>query len=126
MTPKQQMILTILIFALSPAIFGVLGEAIGANRVGDALSGISAVLIPIGIVWAVFRYRAQLSLMQQQQQQQQQPQPLQPPVSQQPSLPPQSYQPPVASVPPPTNPLATPHRGSVTEDETQKLPGQKQ
>ncbi len=123
MTPKQKLILTILLFVFSPAIFAVFGEMLGLHRVGEALASISAVLMPIGIVWAVFRYKAQQRRLQQQQS----PQQMQPPMPQ--HLPQQIYQPPTyqpAISPPPTNPLATPIRGSVTEDETQRLPESRQ
>jgi hypothetical protein len=119
MTPGQRLILTILLFVFAPAIFGVLGKVLGIEFIARGLAGISAVLLPIGIVWAIFRYKAQLRRLNQQQVQQT----IQPPNHQsQPVLPPQSYQPPLPSSP--TNPIATPVRGSVTEDETQRFPGQ--
>lgn len=110
MTPKQQMIVTILLLVFSPAIFGVLDGLIG---IGGGLAGISAVLMPIGIVLAVFRYSYQKRHLRKPQVQQNQPQPL---------LQPEPYNPPIAT--PPTNPIATPVQGSVTEDETQRFPGQ--
>ena len=114
LTPKQQLILTILLIVFSPAIFGVLGDVIGLHKIAGGLAGIAAVLTPIGIVWAVFHYKAQLRRLRQQAQQQ-----MQTPTAQQMFQPP-TYQPTLG--PPPTNPLATPIRGSVTEDETQRLP----
>ncbi|MEK7831172.1 MAG: zinc ribbon domain-containing protein [Acidobacteriota bacterium] len=124
-TPKQQMILMIMLMAMSPAIFGVLGLG--------SLSGISAVLMPIGIVFAVMRYKAQKRRLQEMMMQQMyppmpqvMPQQQMPPVApyslpqagQQPIQ--QSYQPPVYQPsPPPTNPLKPP--ASVVEDETKRF-----
>ncbi|MBS1786507.1 MAG: zinc ribbon domain-containing protein [Acidobacteria bacterium] len=127
MTPKQQMILLIMLMAFSPAIFGTLGLG--------TLSGISAVLMPIGIVFTIMRFKAQQRrlrevMMAQQMYPPMQPQMMQPPVAPY-SLPqptqqpiPQNYQQPVYQQPspPPTNPLQQPL--SVVEDETRKLPGQ--
>lgn len=124
MTPKQQMILLIMLMVFSPAIFGVLHLGM--------LSGISGVLMPIGIVFTIMRYKAQQrrlreAMMAQQMYAQMQPQMMQPPVApyglpqpgQQPVQ--QTYRPPVYQQPasPPTNPLG---KGSVTEDETRRLP----
>jgi len=112
MTPKQQMVVTILLLAFLPAIFGVIDELIGIRT---GLTEISAVLIPIGIVLAVFRYSYQKRRLERQQAQKYQAQPMLHPES--------SYQEPIGA--PPTNPIATPVRGSVTEDETQRFPGHK-
>ncbi|MBP6822105.1 MAG: zinc ribbon domain-containing protein [Acidobacteria bacterium] len=123
MTPKQQMILMIMLLVMSPAIFGVLGLG--------SFSGISAVLMPIGIVFTVMRYKAQQRKLQQMMaqqiyQQMQMPPQMVPPIvpyglpqaGQQPI--PQSYQQPVYQPsPPPTNPLKPP--GSVVEDETKRF-----
>lgn len=126
LTPKQQMILLIMMFAMSPAIFGTLGLG--------RLSGISAVLIPIGIVFVVMRYKAQQRKLQETMMAQQS---MYPPMQQQmpPVTPyslPQPAQQPIPQTqrqpvyqqpsPPPTNPLKQPL--SVVEDETRKLPGQ--
>lgn len=145
LTPKQKMILTILLLAFSPAICGTLGAVTGLESVGGALAGISAILMPIGIVFAVMRYKAQKRLMEQAMMQQPMypqmpmqpmqhqmpppvapyglPQSTQPPIQQPVQQPPWQpvYQPPMAPVapsPPPTNPLGP---GSVTEDETRRL-----
>lgn len=117
--PKQQMILMIMLLAMSPAIFGVLGLG--------SLSGISAVLMPIGIVFTVMRYKAQKRRLQEMMM----PQPMYPPVPPY-QMPPQvmpyglpqpvqqTYQPPVYQPsPPPTNPLKP--SASVTEDETRRF-----
>mgnify|MGYP002784259156 CR=1 FL=1 len=123
LTPKQQMILLIMMFVMSPAIFGTLGLG--------RLSGISAVLIPIGVVFAVMRYKAQQRRFHEEMMMQQA---MNPPIQQQMppvatySLPqaaqepiPQTYQQPAYQQPspPPTNPLKPP--ASVTEDETRRF-----
>ena len=141
LTPKRKMVLTIILLAFSPAIFGTIGGVTGLESLGGALAGISAILMPIGIVYTVMRYKAQKRKLEQAQAQMMQ-QPLYPPmppqmmppaapyslpqptqqqihqpVQQQPRQP--VYQPPVVHSPPPTNPLKGP--GSVTEDETRRL-----
>lgn len=120
LTPKQQLILTIMLFVFVPGIFGVLGELIGMHQ----LAGIPGVLMPLGIIWAVFRYKNQMRLWRSQelqqlygQQPQFQPQSFQPPISR-----PQAYQSPAA---PPTNRIVEAPGGSITEDETKQLPDQK-
>ena len=143
LTPKQKMILTILLLVFSPAIFGTLGGVTGLESLGGGLAGISAVLMPIGIIFTVMRYKAQKRRLEQAQAQMMMqqplyppmqqamppaapyglPQPMQPPI-QQPVAPPQHYhqpvyQPPQVTSPPPTNPLKGP--GSVTEDDTRRL-----
>jgi zinc-ribbon domain len=112
MTPVQQLVMTILLLVFSPAIFDVLDEMIGSST---DLAGISAVLMPIGIVLAIFRYKYQKRRLERQRPH---PQEYQPP---QPVLQPESYNQPIEA--PPTNPIATPVPGSVTEDETQQLHG---
>jgi hypothetical protein len=144
-TPKQKMILAILLMVLSPAIFGTFGAVTGFDELGAALAAISAILMPIGIVFAVMRYKAQQRRMEQATMQQPfyPPPPVQPmqyqmppPVApyslpqgtqqpvQQPVMQPQNHQPPVyhQPAPPPTNPLGP---GSVIEDETRRLPDQR-
>jgi hypothetical protein len=139
MTPKQKLVMTILLIAFSPAIFGVLGGVTGLSGLFGPLAALSGVLTPIGIVWAVIRYKAQkrrteLTHAQMMQQPMYPPMPMQyPPVAQY-SLPQPTQQPiqqtaqqprqpvyqtPVAPSPPPTNPLKSP--GSVIEDETRRL-----
>lgn len=125
---KQQRALTILGVCISPIVLAILAnEVLG---MGD-ISGIPFLLVPIGIVWARFRYKMQLRRMQERQLQeyyanqqyhqqmpQQAPTPkliLQPPSDQQ-----QLAQ--LAQVDAPrTNPLAEPSHGSVVEDETRKF-----
>ncbi len=131
LTPKQKMILAILVMVMSPAIFGTLGMG--------SLSGVSAVLMPIGIVFVVMWFKAQQRKLQEATLRQQMYPPAQPyqmPVQMPPPTayglpqagPPtvsETYQPPVyqhTSSPPPTNPLG---RGSIVEDETRKLPDQR-
>ncbi|MDX2039618.1 MAG: zinc ribbon domain-containing protein [Acidobacteriota bacterium] len=124
MTPKQQLILLIMLMAMSPAIFGVLGLG--------SLSGISAVLMPIGIVFAVMRYSAQKRKIQQMMMAQPMHVPMQqamppqmPPVAPyglpQPAPQPVQQPQPVFSQPSPspTNPIKPP--ASVTEDETKRF-----
>lgn len=113
MTPKQRLVLTILFFVFAPTILGVIIESIGLKQV----AGIPSVLIPIGIVWAVFHYKNQMRRLQQAA-----PPPL---PSAPPNLPGQAYQPPLP--PHQTNPMAAapPPRGSVVEEETQHLPNQR-
>lgn len=125
--PKQKMILAILAMVMSPAIFGTLGLG--------WLSGVSAVLMPLGIVFAVMWYKAQERRLREAMQQRMYPPvpPYQMPVQMPPAFPlfqpgqqaaPQTHQQPVyhQPVPPPTNPL-TP--GSIVEDETRRLPEQR-
>jgi len=114
---KQKMVLTIIFFAMSPAIFGTLGHALGLDFVSHNLSGLSAVMMPLGIVWAVFHYRAKMKRLEIQREHM-----IQEMADQNRILPQQNYQP-LSPVPPqPTNPIIQPVRGSVTEDETIKLP----
>ena len=111
MTPKQRLVLTILFFVFAPTILGVIIESIGLKQ----LAGIPSVLIPIGIVWAVFHYKNRMRLLQQA------PTPF---TAAPPNLAGQAYQPPLPPVQ--TNPLAaTPSRGSVVEEKTQHLPKQR-
>lgn len=121
-TPKQQMILTIMLLVFSPAIFGVLGMG--------SLSGISAILMPIGIVFTVMRYKAQQRRLQEVQQQMYPQMPMQtmmPPYAAPHGLPQPgqqpvqqtTHQPLYQPAPPPTNPIKTP--SSVTEDETRRF-----
>jgi zinc-ribbon domain len=113
LTPKQQLVLTIMFFVFTPALFGVIGQQIGVNE----LAGIPAVLMPLGIVWAVFRYKNQQRRLREQQSHQTTQAPQQ-------HFEPQPYQPPLQA--PPTNPIATPSSRSVTEAETEQLPDRRQ
>ncbi|MGH9799244.1 MAG: zinc-ribbon domain-containing protein [Blastocatellia bacterium] len=130
LTAKQRMILTIMLLAFSPAIFGTLGGVTGMGSLGGSLAAISAILMPLGIAWTVMRYKAQQRRLQEAMMQQQMYPPMShqmpPPVApynlpqagQQPI--PQNYQPPVYQPsPPPTNPLRPP--ASVIEDETRRF-----
>jgi len=143
MTPKQKMILTILLLVFSPAIFGTVGGVTGLGDLGGALAGISAVLMPIGIVFTIMRYKAEQRRLREAMMQNQMygqvpmqymmppnappyslPQPGQQAVfhpAQQPQHPVQQpvYHPPVTTSPPATNPLKSP--GSITEDETKRF-----
>ena len=135
MTPKQRLVMTILLIVMSPAIFGVLGGITGMGAIFGRLAGLSAVLIPVGVVWAIFRYKSQKDqtyFVQQMHQQTPMPpyyqtpslphpqqQPMQPSMSQPTSRTP-AYRQPMPS-PPPTNPLGS-SPSSITEDETRRLP----
>ena len=126
---KQKRILTILSVCISPIIFAILADEV--FKVGD-ISGIPFLLVPIGIAWAMSRYKTQLRRLQEKQLQQYyaqrnyQPAPLQTPGAN-PVFQPQPHQPQSAQPQlnaPRTNPLAEQSRGSVIEDETRKFPGQ--
>ncbi len=124
-TPQQRLVFTILFFVFLPGFLGMLGSLIGLGE----LAGVGGVLMPFGILWAVFRYKNEMRQLQMQAMQQPMQQPMWPPQQTPMQMPPpamqqQPYQPPVS--PPPTNPLARPSGASVTEDETQRLPGQNQ
>jgi hypothetical protein len=129
---KQQRTLTILGVCIAPIVFAILANEV--LRFGD-IAGIPFLLVPIGIVWAKFRYKTQLRRLQERQlheyyarQQQQQPMPQQ---AQTPKLilQPQTDQSQLAQIAqmdaPRTNPLAEPPPGSVVEDETRKFPEQR-
>ncbi len=120
LTPKQRLVLTIALVVLSPAIFAVIAESF--NLAPD-LAAIPAVLIPIGILWATFHYKAVVRRRAREQaiiannsaSNSAMAYPVQPVVqgaaTYQSQLPPQR-----------TNPLTEASRGSVIEDETRKLP----
>jgi hypothetical protein len=116
LTPKQRLILTIMLMVFSPAIFAAIAESLGFDAV---IGSVPAVLMPIGIIWAIFHYKAQVRRREQQRQQMMTPamtaySPQQPQVGAVPY--------PTALPPHQTNPLADVPRGSVIEDETRKLP----
>jgi zinc-ribbon domain len=118
---KHKRILTILSVCIGPVVFAAIGDSL---RLGDIV-GIPFLLIPIGIVWASFRYKMQLRRLQERQLQEyhanQQ--------SQQTATPKLIIQPPPNQPPigqprldaPRTNPLAELSQGSVVEDETRKF-----
>jgi len=124
---KQQRTLTILGVCIAPIVLAILSnEVLG---LGD-ISGIPFLLVPLGIVWARFRYKMRLRRLQERQLQeyyalqyqqapQQAPTPkliIQPPTDQ-----PQLAQ--FAQMDAPrTNPLPEQSPGSVVEDETRKFP----
>jgi hypothetical protein len=129
---KQKKVLTILSVCIAPVVFGILaGNLLGLGE----FAGIPFMLVPVGIVWANFRYKMRLRQLQErqlqeyyahQQYQQSTPQQAMPQQAPGPKLiiqaaPNQaSYgQPP--SDAPRTNPLAEPSHGSVVEDETRKF-----
>lgn len=128
LTWKQQMILSILFFCFLPGIFGVLGDMPGPFHIFRALTPIAGIMVPLGIVFSVFRARSckarqiqaaaeRAAAMQTQTYNQAlytQPMAARPAV--QPAPEPQLL------APQQTNPLNEVGRGSVVEDETQRLP----
>lgn len=130
---KQQRILTIISVCIAPVVFAILADEV--FRVGD-IAGLPFLLVPLGIVWARFRYKTQLRRLQERQlqeyyAQQHQSMPQQAPTPKliiQPQTDPsqlaQSAQ--MAHVDAPrTNPLPEASPGSVVEDETRKFPEQR-
>jgi hypothetical protein len=128
---KQKRILTILSVCIAPIILAIIADEVFHH---DDLAGIPFLLVPLGIVWARFRYKTQLRQLQErqlqefyerQQYQQSMPQQATGPklIIQVPSNQVPSAQPQLAQLDAPrTNPLAEPSRGSVVEDETRKFP----
>ncbi|MCI0392321.1 MAG: zinc ribbon domain-containing protein [Acidobacteria bacterium] len=127
---KQKRILTILSICIAPIIIAIIGESLNVEEV----AAIPFILTPIGLAWAIFRYKTQLRRLQERQVQeyyaqlqyhQQTPQHTPGPklIFLSPSNQPPSNQPQLNA--PRTNPLAEPSRGSVVEDETRKFPEQR-
>lgn len=124
---KQKRVFAILSVCIAPVVFAVLADEV--FKVGD-IAGIPFLLVPLGIVWAVFRYKMQLRRLQEQQLQEYYAQHHQPAPQQSPTpkliLQPQTDQSQLAQLAhvdaPRTNPLAEPSHGSVVEDETRKFP----
>ncbi len=125
---RHKKVMTILSVCIAPIIFAIIA---GGMFNFEELAGIPFLLMPLGIAWAVFRYKTQLRQLQEQQLQQyyaqqqyhqQTPQPTTTPklVIQSPPSQPQFSQPQLNA--PRTNPLAEQTRGSVVEDETRKFP----
>ena len=130
---KQRKILTILSVAIAPVIFAIIG---GGMLNLEEIAAIPFMLVPIGIAWAVFRYRTQLRQLQESQVQQYYAQHQLQYTAQQASGPqfnsqfiqPQAAQPQAVQSQlnaPRTNPLDQPARGSIVEDETRKFPEQR-
>jgi hypothetical protein len=126
---KQQRILTIMGVCIAPVVLAILADEV--LKLGD-IAGIPFLLVPIGIVWARFRYKMQLRRLQERQlqeyfAQQHQPAP-QPAPTPKLIIQPPTGQPQLAQVAqkdaPRTNPLPEPSPGSVVEDETRKFPEQ--
>jgi hypothetical protein len=123
---KQKRILTILSVCFAPIVFAIIADTLKI----DDIAGIPFILIPVGIVWASFRYKMQLRRLQERQLQeyyaQRQYQQSTPQQATAPKLIIQapSNQPPVGQPQfnaPRTNPLPEPSQGSVIEDETRKF-----
>jgi hypothetical protein len=138
---KQQRILTILGVCIAPVVFAILADEV--FRVGD-IAGLPFLLVPLGIVWARFRYKMQLRQMQERQLQEyyaqqhqsipQQAIPQQAPTPKliiQPQTDPSQLAQSAQSAEsaqtdaPRTNPLPEASPGSVVEDETRKFPEQR-
>ena len=126
---KQRRTLTILGVCIAPIVFAILANEV--FKFGD-ISGIPFLLVPLGIVWARFRYKMQLRRLQERQSQEyyaQQAMPQQAMPQQAPTpkliLQPPSDQPQLAQSAqtdaPRTNPLPDAPPGSVVEDETRKF-----
>ncbi|MDX2034301.1 MAG: zinc ribbon domain-containing protein [Blastocatellia bacterium] len=123
---RQKRALTILASIFLPMICTILAEET-ANQ-GDVFS-VSFLLIPFGITWAIYQYKAQLRRLQEEQLRQYYggaPQAAYPPPVPAPAFQAPPAQPQLA--PPPTNRfnVAAPGRGSVIEDETRQLPIERQ
>jgi hypothetical protein len=132
---RHKRILTILSVCISPIILAIFLSDIPWI---DDFAGIPFLLVPIGIAWAMFRFKMRLRQLQERQLREyyanQQPQQATGPklVIQAPSVQPPSGQPELAQLTqltqlaqldaPRTNPLAEPSHGSVIEDETRKFP----
>jgi hypothetical protein len=104
LTPRQQLVLTILLIVMSPALVAVASEMMGLD---GSFAAFPAVLAPFGIVWAFFHYKATMRRRERQA--------VAPPRP--------AIQPPPVQLPPhDTNPLnAPPPRSSVVEDETRRF-----
>ena len=102
LSPMQRMILAILLWAFSPAIFKVLGDATGLDPLFDGLAKLVAVLMAPGIIFTVFYFRGQIKRQKAA------------------MMAPAYYQ---QIPPPPTNRISQSGRGSVTEDETRRFQG---
>lgn len=121
MALKHKRTLTILSVCILPIIFAIIADNVLKL---DDLAGIPFLLVPLGIVWASFRYKTQLRRLQEEQLRQSyaQRQPQQTSAGQ-PYFQPQTYQQPAPQLNAPmTNPLGAPSQGSIIEDETRKLP----
>jgi hypothetical protein len=135
---KQKRTLTILSVCIAPIVFAILADEV--FRVGD-IAGLPFLLVPLGIVWARFRYKMQLRQMQERQLQEyyaqqhqsipQQAIPQQAPTPKliiQPQTDPSQLAELAQSAQmdaPRTNPLPEASPGSVVEDETRKFPEQR-
>jgi zinc-ribbon domain len=126
---KQKRTLTILSVCIAPIVFAILADEV--FRMGD-IAGLPFLLVPLGIVWARFRYKMQLRQMQERQMQeyyaqQHQSMPQQAPTPKliiQPQTDPSQLAQSAQTDAPRTNPLPEASPGSVVEDETRKFPEQ--
>jgi hypothetical protein len=115
LTPKQRLILTILLFWSVPAFFAGFGGVLGGDegRFFIALTPATGALRFPGILWAIFRYRSQMKKLRP---------PAEPPATDHSLAPDAGNQP--ALSPHTTNPLSATEspRESVIEEETLRLP----
>jgi hypothetical protein len=104
-----------MLMILSPAIFAVIAESLGLP---SGIASIPAVLMPVGIIWAVFHYKAVVRRREMERQYIT----MSPAAARTPQTPQVGAVPyPTALPPHQTNPLAEVPPGSVVEDETRKL-----
>lgn len=124
LTPRQRLVLLIMMFIFAPALLAILGDFGGPFRLFRALVPLAGLLMVPGIIWAVFDYRNRVRQMFTPPWVQAQPlPPVNPQAYQMPPAQAQQppYQPPQSLPPQRTNPLTDVH-GSVVEGETQRLP----
>lgn len=124
LTPRQRLVLLILMLVFAPAFLAVLGDFGGPFRLFEALVPLAALLMIPGIIWAVFDYRNRMRQLAPPPWVQGQPLPSASPQAHQ--MPPAQaqqppYQPPQSLPPQRTRPLSD-IQGSVVEGETQRLP----
>lgn len=127
LTPKQKLVLTIALCLLSPAILAVMAEMIGVD---GEIAAIPAVLMPVGIIWAVFHYksvvrrRRAMAAYPMPQQMSFVPPPAMGATPYQHQIP--QHQMPQHQMPPHrTNPLLDATRGSIVEDQTKRFPDER-
>jgi hypothetical protein len=125
LTPGQKLAITIVLLLLLPAILAVVAEGFGFD--GEIVA-VPAILLPVGIMWAIFHYKAVMRRRQTQAIQAANALPAQGQYISEYGINLGMQQPPADAYSYPqqlpqsrTNPLPEPTRGSVIEDETQRL-----
>ncbi|HWQ32189.1 MAG TPA: zinc ribbon domain-containing protein [Blastocatellia bacterium] len=119
LTPRQRLVLLILMMVFAPAFLAALGDFGGPFRLFEALVPLAALLMVPGIIWAVFDYRNRMRQLSPPPWVQGQPLPPVNPQAHQ--MPPAQAQQPPYQPPQHTRPLPD-VQGSVVEGETQRLP----